>query len=367
MSEYIPQQGTRSESGQESEQSAGPDSPGDEVRRTLRAFLDSMVPEYGPGLFALVTQDGREVFSGAAGTADLARPRAISEADRFRVGSVTKPFVAALVLKLVEDNALSLDDSVKRWLPGIVPGADRITVEHLLRMRSGIPHYVPALFGDPPDPSVYARYHTPESLVTHAVGAAGWQEPDARHAYSSTNYVLLGLIAERATGWRLPALLWERILNPLGLRDTDLPEADPHLRGPHATGYARAALGEPYADLTAASPSESWAAGGLVSTPHDVAHFLDTLMTGGLLDESSWRAMSDTHPTGDRRGYGMGLMRLELPRGHHAYGHTGATAGFNCVALRTDTGRTVVLYRNALDLTNPLPLHTPFVMEALTS
>jgi D-alanyl-D-alanine carboxypeptidase len=340
----------------------------------LQRILESMIPEYGPGLFALVTDDGRPVFAGAAGVADVADVAGawpIRAGDRFRIGSVTKPFVAALVLRLAaaDDGCLGLDDTVERWLgPEIVPGADRITVEQLLRMRSGIPHYVPALLGDPPDADayeVYARYHTPESLVALAVAAEGWREPGAAHAYSSTNYILLGLIAERATGRRLGALLWERIFDPLGLDGTDFPEADRQLRGPHATGYARVALGEPYVDVTAASPSEAWAAGAIVSTPGDVARFLDALMSGELLDKAAWQAMADTEPTGERRGYGMGLMRVELPGGEAAYGHTGGAPGFNCVALRSESGRAVVMYRNAMDLTNPLPVHLPFVFEAL--
>lgn len=337
-----------------------------EHREYLQSILDSMIPEFGPGLFALVTEKGKPVFVGSAGVAEEGGQRAIGIGDRFRIGSVTKPFVAALVLQLAaEDGPLALYDTVARWLPGMVPGAKGITVEHLLRMRSGIPHYVPPLLGDPPDAGVFNRYHTPESLVAHGVRGDGWHEPDTRHHYSSTNYVLLGLIAERATGKRLGALLWQRVFAPLGLDGTDFPEADPYLRGPHAAGYVRIALGEPYVESTSITPSEAWAAGAIVSTPTDVARFLDALMTGGVLDKAGLAAMTDAEPTGKERGYGMGLMRVELPGGEVAYGHTGGTPGFNCVALRTESGRAVVLYRNAMDMTNPLPLHTPFVLEAL--
>lgn len=341
-------------------------SDAEDQRNTLRAILRSMVPEYGPGLFALVTDDGEPVFTGAAGTAEVNREREINPEDRFRIGDVTKPFVATLVLQLAAaDGPLSLDDTVERWLPGLVPGGRLITVEQLLRMRSGIPHHVPALLGDPPDTRVYRRYHPPLSLVHAALAADGWHQPDTRHAYSSTNYVLLGLIVERATQRRLGSLLWERIFDPLGLTGTDFPEVDPHLRGPHARGYARAALGDPYVELTTATPSAAWAAGAIVSTPRDVARFLDALMTGVLLEKPAWQAMADAEPTGRGRGYGMGVMRVELPGGEAAYGHTGGAPGFGCVALRSESGRAVVLYRNAMDLTNPLPVHLPFVFEAL--
>ena len=106
--------------------------------------------------------------------------------------------------------------------------------------------------------------------------------PGEGFRYSNTDYILLGLVIEAATGEHLDAVLWRRVFYPLGLRDTDLPTADPYLRGPHATGYLRLPGGEPQ-DFSTVTPSESWASGAIISTPSEIVTFLDALFGGRLL------------------------------------------------------------------------------------
>jgi D-alanyl-D-alanine carboxypeptidase len=129
-----------------------------DVRERLHTGLAETYREHGPGLFALVTDHGEPVFEAAAGVADLESGRPIVASDRFRIGSVTKTYVSALVLSLIADGTLAFDDTVERWLPGLVPDGDRITVELLLRMRSGLPDYVGSILGEPPDLANLQRY-----------------------------------------------------------------------------------------------------------------------------------------------------------------------------------------------------------------
>ena len=96
----------------------------------LQTALAETAKDHGPGVFGLVTQDGRVSFAGTAGVADLDRPRPIASTDRFRIGSITKVYVATLVLQLVADGALRLDDTVDDRLPGLVPEGGAITVEN---------------------------------------------------------------------------------------------------------------------------------------------------------------------------------------------------------------------------------------------
>jgi D-alanyl-D-alanine carboxypeptidase len=203
--------------------------------------------DHGPGLFGLVTEAGQVVFAGSAGAADLTRPRPPAARDLFRIGSVTKVYVAALVLALADEGVLSLADPVQRWLPGVVPGGEQITVEMLLRLRSGLPDYLGLLFGDPPDLRVLDRYWPPGELIGLALAAGDRWPPGAGYRYSNTDYVLLGLVIERAAGQRVDALLWQKIFQPLDLRDTVFPVADPYLRGPHAafpgTGHRSLRIG----------------------------------------------------------------------------------------------------------------------------
>lgn len=338
---------------------------GEAVESALQSLVDD---GHGPGVFGLVSQDGRPVFQGGAGVADLVDGRPITADDRFRVGSVTKTYVAALVLLLEADGVLGTGDSVTGWLPEY-DLAPELTVAHLLRLRSGIPDYVPALVGDPPDPDraveAYRRYHPPAELVALAESLPGRGAPGQRFRYSNTDYLLLGLVVERATGQRLDAQLWQRVLQPLGLRDTELPAVDPVLRGRHATGYTRLVAGAPYLETTEITPSESGASGAIVSTPGEVARFLDAVLGGRLLPEPQLRMLRDARPVDDGRAYGCGLYRVALPDGPVLYGHQGGTAGYNCLAATTATGRTLVLYQNSYDVTALLRWDNRFVRAAL--
>ncbi|HEY2794358.1 MAG TPA: serine hydrolase domain-containing protein, partial [Micromonosporaceae bacterium] len=188
-------------------------------------------------------------------------------------------------------------------------------------------------------------------------------EPDRAWCYSNADYVLLGEIVERITEAPLPVVLWQRILEPLGLRDTEYPLADPYVRSPHLPGYTRFA--GRYHDTSVISPSESGASGAMISNASEVARFFEAVVHGDLVP-SPWAArMRAAVPSQDGLGYGYGLSRLELPDGTIAYGHRGGTAGANTVVLATEAGRTVVLHQNALDLKRPVRWDNPFLLAAL--
>lgn len=332
----------------------------------LRNALEKTGQRHGPGLFGMVVDDRRVVFTGAYGTADVAHPRSITAADRFRIGSVTKVYVATVLLQLAAEGVLALDDTVEYWLPGLVPGGDEITVEMLARMRSGIPDYVKTLLGDPIDPTVLDRYWPPADLVKTALRAGDRWEPDTGYRYSNTDYILLGLVIERATGQPLEAQLWQRIFDPLRLTQTTMPAVDPVLRGAHANGYVRLNAHSDYLDCTTTTPSESFSSGAIISTPGEVAAFLDALLTGQLPRAEQLAVMLDCREVIDaRRSRGLGIVAYQFGEHATAYGHQGGVAGFSTVAMRTTTGRTVVLYQNALDLSAPLAYDAPFVLAAV--
>src|SRR4051794_30865069 len=233
----------------------------------LQQLLDQIVAGGAPGAIGLVRQ-GDTTVRAASGTADLGTHRAMSVGDRFRVGSITKSFVATVVLQLVGEGRLSLDDSVARWLPGLVPNGRHITVRQLLNHTSG-------LFSYTDDPRVLAPYlqqHNshfvwrPRQLVAIATSHPPLFPPGTAWAYSNTNYVLLGLIVERATGTDLGRQLRQRIFDPLRLRDTSFPVITGRIPGRHAHGYANVTPGAPLTDTTELGTSWAWAAGSIVST-----------------------------------------------------------------------------------------------------
>lgn len=335
--------------------------------KALQTALAKTAAEHGPGLYGLVTEAGRPVFTGAVGVADLDGTRPIGASDRYRIGSVTKLYVATLVLQLAADGVLGLDDTVDDRLPGLVPGGEDITVETLLRLRSGLPDYVPRLFPDPPtDLSALDQYWSPEQLVEASLARPDRLPANSQYRYSNTDYILLGMIVEQATGQRVDAQLWQRIIKPLGLTGTTFPTVDPYLRGPHAKGYLRTSPDAPYVEITTITPSESWTSGAIVATAADVAAFLDGLFGGALLPPAYLARMTDpTQRLDEHRSRGLGVVRFDFGTGDVAYGHHGGMPGFTTVAARTESGRCVVVWQNGMDMPNPLSSDTPFVQAAL--
>lgn len=187
--------------------------------------------------------------------------------ERFRIASITTSFVATVVLRLVGEGKLSLSDNVEKLLPGLVPHGDGITVRQLLNHTSGIYDYEQ-------DARLLTSYlngnlgytWTPRRLVALAVSHRPLFKPGARWSYSNTNYVILGLIVEAVTKSKLAEQLSRRILQPLGLKATRL-GANANMGSPAAHGYYRRQ------DVTRLNFSFAWAAGSMVSTAGDVAHF----------------------------------------------------------------------------------------------
>jgi D-alanyl-D-alanine carboxypeptidase len=196
----------------------------------LQKQLDRVLPAGAPGVVGLV-RAGERTWQGASGLGDLRANRPARASDRFRIGSVAKLFVATLVLQLVGEGRLRLDDNLERWLPGLVPWGERITVRQLLNHTSGLYDYSDDLSGPP-------HRFRPRGLVAIATGHKPLFAPGTEFSYSNTNYILAGLLVERVTGRRLADQLEQRILEPLGLDDTELPTTQRAVAGPHVRGYA---------------------------------------------------------------------------------------------------------------------------------
>jgi D-alanyl-D-alanine carboxypeptidase len=311
----------------------------------LQALLDAVVAAGAPGAAMYVLQNGEDVALGS-GFAAVETQRPMTASRRYRIGSVTKSYVATTVLQLVEEERLALTDTVEQRLPGVLPYGSRITVRQLLQHRSGVPDYFGAtplgdyLTGGP----AAMRVWTPLDLVGLVAAQPPAFEPGSAWGYSNTNYVLLGLIVERVTRRSLAAELDRRLLRPLALDDTDFLVADEDVPNPRARGYA-AALGpdgQPTAGLPTVvpgfHPSIAWAAGNMTSDVEDVADFYAFLLGGRFLSEGLLTEMKAGGPTtvpGLR--YGGGLMVRELPCGT-VYGHDGGIFGFANVALSSEDG-----------------------------
>lgn len=340
----------------------------------LQRVLDEAVDDGGqPGIIAEVRDPGGRWF-GAEGLGDTATGRGRYAQDRFRIGSTTKAFTATVVLKLVAEGRMSLDDTVEKWLPGTVRGNGNdgraITVKQLLNQTSG-------LFPYTSDRNFIADYFTPdfldhrydhrrpEDLLAVAMANPPSFAPGTNWGYSNTNYLVAGMIIEKVTGGTYADAVALRILGPLGLSATYVPDTDTVIRGPHARNYSTLWQGpgaEVY-DVTDMDAGWGWAVGGMVSTTGDLQRFFQALLGGRLLPPGLLQEMLTVIPTDgkgwlDDRGYGLGIIAQELSCGVTAWGNGGMIHGTWTYAMGTKDGSHMVVTNVNGDWGDPLAVFT---------
>jgi D-alanyl-D-alanine carboxypeptidase len=317
----------------------------------VQRLARSLVAHGAPGA-VVVVRTSKGVRRGAAGLGQRQPKVAMRAINRFRVASITKPFVSAVVLQLVAEGKLSLGDSVERWLPGLVPNGGAITLRELLDHTSGMFNYTEdQTFGDAVV-SQPSRTWQPRELVGYATSHGPLFPPGSSWSYSNTNYVLLGLVVETVTGTPLEQQLRERIIGPLGLPATSFP-SEVGIAGPHAHGYiGTATLPLPRGTLLDVtdllSPTHLWAAGALVSNGDDVTRFFSRLLGGKLLRPDLLTAMKTAAP---RSTYGLGLERVPTGCGGQAFGHVGDFPGYRSVAYALPNGRRAAFVAVNIDAT----------------
>jgi D-alanyl-D-alanine carboxypeptidase len=320
----------------------------------LQAAVDD-VHGYGiTGVQGLTDVDGR-VATARAGVASLATGAPVPVNGYFRMGSDTKTFVAVVLLQLVGEGRLSLDDSVERWLPGIVTGngndGRKITVRELLQHTSGIFNYLDGLplvaTADGYQAHRFDQYDA-AGLVALAMKQPPLFAPGTSWSYSNTNYVLAGMIVNRVTGQSWAREVHDRILAPLHLDQTYVPGDEPTLRNPHADGYNQFAPGGPLVDTTLFNPAAADAAGAMISTPTDLARFWQALQGGRLLAPAQMAQMHQTVPEPDRaqifpgERYGLGITSIPDRCGSY-WTHSGEALGMITLNGVSPDGKRVVV------------------------
>jgi len=317
--------------------------------RLLDRMTQQLVRDGAPGALAVLrTPSG--VRRAHAGLGRRLPRVPLVATDRFRVASVTKTFVAVVVLQLVDEGRLRLDQPVASILPGLVPGADSITIRALLGHTSGLSDFlddeafVRAVIAHP------GRAWSPRRLVSIATSHPLLFQPGHGWSYSNTNYIVLGLVVEAVTGTTIGEQLEQRIFTPLRLDHTSFPSRL-RMAGAHAHGYVGFATLPRLRSLLDAtsvvSPSISWAAGGIVSTGDDVTAFYAALLGGRVLPRSSLAAMERSS---ENAHYGLGLFIADTPCGR-AFGHVGIANGYRTVVYGLPGGRRVALVMVNVDAT----------------
>ncbi|MFD1530454.1 serine hydrolase domain-containing protein [Pseudonocardia aurantiaca] len=316
-------------------------------RADLQSGLNRLVDSGSASAALLRIQQGNDEWAAQAGANQLSSDVPPSPSSRFRIGSVTKTFVATVVLQLVDEGRLALDDPIDRHLPGVVPNGRAITVRQILNHTSGIYDYAHERDWSTNRWRGDARFRTyrPQELLDVAFAQPPYFPPGQGWHYSNTNYIVAALLIERLTGRPYGVEITERILRPLRLNQTSVPGTDPSVPEPHAHGYTEVE-GEGWADATEMNPSLDWAAGEMISTTTDLNRFLHALLGGELLGPATLGAMRETVETGAGFRYGLGLQEFDLPCGTTIVGHSGQLLGYLTYVTAAPDGRQVTLSYN---------------------
>jgi D-alanyl-D-alanine carboxypeptidase len=331
---------------------SGDDTGGHNARglaATLQSDAKALLLQGAPGVLVDVRTSAGTVKV-RAGYGNVADKTPVPWNARFRIGSLTKTYVAATVLQLVGEGRLSLETTVEDVLPGAVRGKGndgrRITVRQLLQHTSGLPNYVQEL---PQISNLEALQNhrfdtvTPKQAVRLAVSHKPDFAPGTSWNYSNTNYSLAGMIIEAVTGRTWQEEVRRRIVRPLDLTQTFLPGTNVGIPGPNAIGYQKfpgpgATDEDPNwsraIDASLQNPSLAGAAGEIISTTRDTNRFLRALIGGQLLRPAELAEMQRTVPTNeDLAGhlpgarYGLGLMQIQSSCGGY-WSHGGDITGY---------------------------------------
>lgn len=275
----------------------------------------------------------------------------IGEQAYFRAGSVTKPFVATVIMQLVDEGKINLDVPIDTYIPGKVNGGDVITTRQLLSHRSGLQEYITSL-------PLYniASYPTTQSKIEEMMHAAYNKDqllsyinsrplattPGTAFSYANSNYVVAGEIIANVTHKPYEKNIQERILAPLGMTHTYFPGSDRNLPEPAAHGYQDMSDprigGSAAQDMATYNGSQVNAAGEIVSTTGDLNKFVKALATGSLVSANSYEQMiTPISDMGGGAGYGLGVMIMPSACGT-VIGHGGNIYGYATQAYSSPDG-----------------------------
>ncbi|MGE1127581.1 serine hydrolase domain-containing protein [Bacillus wiedmannii] len=301
-------------------------------RNGWKQVMQETVQLGAPGILAKASNNGK-TSSYTAGVADLSTKKPMKSDYRFRIGSVTKTFTATTVLQLVGENRVKLDDSIEKWLPGLIQGngydGNQITIRQLLNHTSGIAEYLKSKDADIMNAK---KTYTAEEIVKIGLSLPPDFSPGKGWSYSNTGYVILGMLIEKITGNSYAEEIENRIIEPLDLSNTFLPGNSPVIPGKnHARGYVKIEGTSELKDITYYNPSLANAAGDMISNADDLNKFFSSLLGGKLLKERELKEMLTTVPVEGKEvgdGYGLGIYETKLPNGVSVWGHGGGIPGY---------------------------------------
>jgi CubicO group peptidase (beta-lactamase class C family) len=296
--------------------------------QTHFADIDALMSRYSgavPGASLLVVKDGKPVIRRGFGYADLEKHIKAGPETNYRMASVTKQFTAACILLLKQDGKLRLEDPVRKYLPELPAGDDKITVYHLLTHTGGLIDYEDLVAADRT-----TQINDDDVLNMIATQQRLYFEPGTAFRYSNGGYVLLGLIVQRVSGMDLADFMKQRIFQPLGMDHTLMYEHEHGPEVPHrAYGYSQVDGKWTKTDQSVTSATRG--DGGIYTSIDDLAKWDAALYSDKLLNDDSRNAAFTPHdPSGDPdSGYGFGWRISD-----DTVWHSGESVGFRNIIVR---------------------------------
>lgn len=263
-------------------------------------------------------------YTKAVGKADLKTGLERKFDDKIRIGSITKTFVATVILQLVDEGKFGIDDALSKFYPSY-PNSENITLRQILDMTSGIPDYIE-------DPLVLQSFlydrtnkFTPQELMDATIALPPFFAPGKGWEYSNGNYNILGMLIEKITGNKIEDEIYKRIIQPLGLTSTSYP-VTPYIEGQYSHGYFPDTVTGELKDFTVMDPSITWAAGCMISNIPDLKIYAEALANGNLLSKKTQEERLKFVNTGvkDFLKYGLGIFSM-----NGFIGHNGGITGYN--------------------------------------
>ena len=283
----------------------------------LDQFFDRLAEKNKAMGSVVITRDGNVVYSRSIGYGQISgnEKKPLTAASRYRIGSITKMFTAVMIRQLVEQGKLRPTDTLDKFFPQI-PNARKITIGHILTHRSGIHD---SLIDPKLRPGSKTAPVTKEDLLAIVARGTPDFEPDTKHAYSNSGYFLLAMIIEKVTGRSYEEILAKKITSKVGLRDTYVATGNIDITKNEALTYRL--IGE-WRQEPETHPSILFGGGSIVSTPYDMAKFIQALFDLKLVSRESLAAMKSI-----RDGDGLGMEPFEFA-GKTFYGHTGGADNY---------------------------------------
>lgn len=309
---------------------------------TLQALVDSYAARRGFNGAVLIARNGEVLVRSSYGIANVATGRPNDPALRYRIGSLTKPFTATLVMQLVDQKRLKLDGTLGEYLPDLYRGtpAAPVTVAQLLSHTSGLAN-LPGRYDDPWWQTSAREAWTPTDFARRWIRPVLVEQPGTQWRYNNNGFFLLGLIVERVTGQPYAEALRQRIFAPAGMRSSGVFTRDTD-RKDFAEGY-RVPIGGRPTPPDAIDPSVSFSAAGIYATADDLLRFDQALYGTALLSARARQTMLSAHSK--FYGYGWGVDNYALPGGATlpVVSHTGSVPGYQSYYLRAERNRDCVI------------------------